>query len=79
MSTTIRVNEATRDRLASIAANEQRSITAVVDEAVDALERRRFFAAFRERYDELRNDPEEWQSIESERALESSAIRDADL
>lgn len=76
MSTTIRVSEATKRRIASLATATGTSMTTVVDAAVDALERRQFFAEFNERYAELRNDPEGWQAIEAERALESSALRD---
>ena len=52
-------------------------MTAVVDAAVDALERRQFFAEFNERYAELRDEPEGWRAIEAERSLESRALRDA--
>jgi hypothetical protein len=52
------------------------SMTMVVDAAVDALERRQFFADFNERYAELRDDAEGWRAIEAERTLESRALRD---
>lgn len=76
MSTTIRVSEATRDRLAAIATAEDRPMTSVLDDAVDALERRRFFADFNARYRELRADPEAWASIEQERGFEAAALSD---
>jgi hypothetical protein len=52
-------------------------MTVVVDAAVDALERRRFFAEFNARYEELRADENAWREVESDRATESSALRDA--
>ncbi len=51
-------------------------MTQLLDEAVDALERRVFFDKLSARYDELRADPDAWASIEAERAVESHALRD---
>ncbi|MGK2957460.1 MAG: hypothetical protein ACSLFB_03470 [Acidimicrobiales bacterium] len=79
MSTTIRVNEQTRDRLAALAKSEGKPMTAVVDEALDALERRVFFDEFNARYKELRNDPSAWDAIEAERATEAGALGDASV
>lgn len=77
MSTTIRVSESTKQRIASLAKARGMSMTTVVDAAVDALERRQFFAEFNERYAELRDDAEGWRALEAERTLESSSLRDA--
>jgi hypothetical protein len=52
-------------------------MTVILEEALDALERRRFFAAFNARYGELRNDADAWASIEGERATESAALADS--
>lgn len=76
MSTTIRVPNRTRDRLAALAAATGRPMTAVVDDALDALERRVFFEQFNERYAELREDEAAWSAIEHERAIEEGAVRD---
>ncbi|MEO8696506.1 MAG: hypothetical protein ABI658_23540 [Acidimicrobiales bacterium] len=76
MSTTIRVSERTRDRFADLAKSTGRSMTELVDEAADALERRLFFEQFRARYADLRRDPDSWAEIEAERAGESSALAD---
>lgn len=51
-------------------------MTAVVDDAVEALERRLFFEHYNARYAELRADPSMWQEIQDERAAESGAITD---
>jgi hypothetical protein len=76
VSTTIRVNESTRDRFARLARATGRPMTQLLDDAVDALERRLFFDTLNARYDELRADPEAWAQIEAERQHESAALRD---
>ena len=76
MSTTIRVSEHTRARFAKLADATGRPMTQLLDEAVDALERRVFFDEMSARYSELRDDPDAWAEIESERAVESHALRD---
>ncbi|MEX1249263.1 MAG: hypothetical protein WEA57_01095 [Acidimicrobiia bacterium] len=51
-------------------------MTRVLDEAVDALERKIFFETFNRRYEELRNDPTAWAEIEQERRAEEGALGD---
>ncbi len=75
-STTIRVSFETRNRLAALADEAHQPMTAALEEALDALERRRFFDSVNERYAELRADPEAWRVIEAERALEANALGD---
>ena len=77
MSTTVRVSTTTRDRLAAMAETAGRPMTSIIDEALDALERRQFFAALNLRYCQLRDDAEQWSSIEAERAEESAVLHDA--
>ena len=77
VSTTIRVSEATRDRVAALAKSTGRPMTELLEEAVDALERRLFFDELRSRYAELRSDPDAWAQIEAERAAESSSLPDS--
>jgi predicted transcriptional regulator len=76
MSTTIRVSEPTRDRFARLAQATGRSMSQLVDEAADALERRVFFDRFTVRYEVLRADRDAWSEIEAERTAESGALRD---
>jgi predicted transcriptional regulator len=76
MSTTIRVSEPTRDRFARLAQATGRPMSQLVDEAVDALERRVFFDQLSARYDVLRADPDAWSEIQAERNVESGALRD---
>lgn len=77
MSTTIRVTDEAHRRLTSIAERDDRSMTAIVDEALDALERRRFFDRFNERYEALAGNEDEWTQILEERERESGVLGDA--
>lgn len=71
------MSEETRDRLAVLAASTGRPMTRVLDEAVDALERRVFFDRLNRRYGELRQDDEARAGIEAERGVEEGALGDA--
>lgn len=77
MSTTIRVSDETRDRLAALAKAAGRPMSEVVAEALDALERRAFFDALNARYRELRADASTWADVQAERAAEEATVRDA--
>ncbi len=48
----------------------------LVEEAVDALERRVFFDRLSDCYEVLHADPDAWSEIEAERATEAGALRD---
>ena len=52
-------------------------MTAVVEDALDALERRVFFEALNNRYGELRESEDAWAEVEAERAVEEGALRDS--
>jgi hypothetical protein len=77
MGATIRVSEATRDRLARLARALGRPMTQLLDDAADALERQLFFDELAARWDELRADEAEWQATRVEREVESVALRDS--
>lgn len=51
-------------------------MTHLLDDAVDALERRVFFEGFTICYDGLRDDPAAWAEIVAERDVESGALAD---
>lgn len=68
MSTTIRVSDASHARLAALAAASEQPMTVTLDEALDALERKRFFLEVNSRYAELRDDEDAWKAIVAERA-----------
>ena len=77
MTTTIRVSKKTRERLAALAESTGRPMTRVLDEAVDALERRVFFDLLNRRFAELRQDPEAGAGIEAERRVGEGALGDS--
>jgi hypothetical protein len=52
-------------------------MTKVLDDAVEALERKVFFDTFNQRYQKLREDPEAWADIEQERRAEEGAVGDS--
>jgi len=76
VSTTIRVTDEARQRIARLAEQDDRSMTAIVDDALDALERRRFFERFNERYAELAEDSDVWSEVLEERSIEAGALGD---
>jgi len=76
MSTTIRVNESTRARFSQLSATTGRPMTELLDEAVDALERRLFFDQLTSGYDDLRADAAAWAEVEDERTIEAGAAAD---
>jgi hypothetical protein len=51
-------------------------MTKVLDDAVEALERKVFFDRFNRRYQELRDDPTAWAGIELERRTEEGVLGD---
>jgi len=73
VSTTIRVNEITRDRFARLAEATGRPMIQLLDEAVDALERRVFFDQLETRYEEIRADGQQWAAIQAERGTTPAA------
>jgi hypothetical protein len=77
MTPTIRVSEATWHRFVKLADVTGRPMSQLLDEAVDALERRAFFDQLSARYDTLRADVTTWSEIEAERTVESGALSDA--
>ena len=77
MSTTIRVSDRTRARLAALAKALGRPMTEVVDDAVGALERRVFFDRLNARFRELRADVDAWAEVEAERSVEERSLADA--
>jgi hypothetical protein len=70
------VSQATHSRFSRLADATGRPMTQLLDEAVDALERRLFFDQFAARYDELRADAAAWAEVETERTIESGATTD---
>lgn len=76
MSTTIRVSDDTRDRLARLAEAVGRPMTEVVDEAVEALERSRFFDELNSGFARLAADEADWAAVQAERSSEQESLAD---
>jgi predicted transcriptional regulator len=77
VSTTIRVSEHTRDRLARLAEATGRPMSQLLDEAADLLERRVFFDELGARYGELRADQQTWEEMQGERRAPRGETRPA--
>ncbi|GIH69504.1 hypothetical protein [Sphaerimonospora thailandensis] len=59
--TSIRVSTVTRDKIAHIAEQEERSMTAVIDDAVEQYRKKQFWEKVREQVERTkREDPEGW-------------------
>ncbi len=76
MSTTIRVSDQTRQRVAALASATGRQMQSIVDEAVTEYERMLFWKAFEAGYEAIADSPHEWNSVRVERAEEESALTD---
>jgi predicted transcriptional regulator len=65
--TTVKVPVELRDRIAAGARNRRLSQAAVITLALDALDRREFWASVQQGYDRLRADGEAWADYTRER------------
>lgn len=76
MSTTIRITDEAKRRIALLADETGRPMTELLDEAIEQLERKIFFDNLNKRYAELRADPVAWAEIEAERREWDKTLRD---
>ncbi|MHB8342611.1 MAG: hypothetical protein ACYDB7_15775 [Mycobacteriales bacterium] len=76
MSTTVRVSEETRRRVAALAEASGRQMQQVLDEAVTAYEREFFWRELANSYDALADDPGGWEELQAERDVEARTVRD---
>jgi predicted transcriptional regulator len=76
MSTTIRVSEETRARVAAISDATGEQMQTVVDRAIRAYEESLFWERFEQGYERLAGDADAWHAITDERAVEEKAVRD---
>ena len=76
VSTTIRVSEETRQRVAALAKATGRQMQQVLEEAVDAYERELFFTQLTDGFAALDRDAQAAAEVDIERAGESPALRD---
>jgi hypothetical protein len=64
---TVRISDAARGTLRELARAEGKSMSAVLDEAVEVLRRQRFLEQVNAAYAALRDDPEAWEEFDAER------------
>ena len=76
MSTTVRVSDKTKARLAALSSATGRPMTDVIEDAIDALERRIFFQDLNRRFGELREDEAQWSEIQAERRAWDPSLPD---
>lgn len=76
MSTTIRISDATKARIDSLAAQSGLQIQALVDRAIAQYERAAFFDEMNKAFAELRQDESAWAEFEAERAELDGALAD---
>lgn len=74
--TTVRISEATRDLLRSLAATERRPMQAIVATALEAYRRERFLNAVNAGYAVLREDQAAWAEFTHERGVWDSTLLD---
>lgn len=76
MSTTVRINDETHQRLVALAGASGRRMQAILEDAVAVYEANSFWDSFTTAYDRLADDAEQWADIEAERTGEAAALAD---
>jgi hypothetical protein len=75
-SLTIRVSRSTHELLRDLASKSNTTITAVVDEAVRDLQRKKFWEDFNAECAALRADPEAWADLRQEDSVWDQTLAD---
>ena len=75
-TTTVRVDQATRETLRALAEGDHLSIAETLRRAVEAYRRERFLARANEAYAELRGDAVAWEEELAEREVWESTVAD---
>ncbi|MCO5970581.1 ribbon-helix-helix protein, CopG family [Actinoallomurus soli] len=73
---TVRVSADTRDRIAALARESGRPMSAVIDEAMRDYEHKRFFGDLNRQIAATRADPEAWADHQAEAAVFDKAAGD---
>ncbi len=73
---TVRVEPKLHARLRSLSASERRSISQVIEEAIDDYEKAKFWRAVHKGFARLRADPAAWEEYQREAALWDSVSGD---
>jgi hypothetical protein len=75
-SLTIRVSRSTHELLRGLADQSNATITAMVDEAVRDLQRKKFWADFNAKCEAVQADPEAWADLRQEDAAWDATLAD---
>ena len=75
-SLTIRVSRSTHELLRDLADKSNATITAMVDEAVGDLQRKKFWADFNAKCEALQAEPEAWADLRHEDAAWEATLAD---
>jgi predicted DNA-binding protein len=73
---TTRISSAAHGILKRLSKEEGKPMSTLVDEAVEALRRRRFLEGVNAAYAKLRREPDTWEAIESERRAWDATLPD---
>ncbi|MDO8737957.1 hypothetical protein [Candidatus Deferrimicrobium sp.] len=74
--TTVRVSEAVHDRLHKLAAEKRMTMSAILDSALAAYERKLFWAKAAAEFQSLRDDPKAWKAELEEREAWDATLAD---
>jgi len=74
--TTVRISSRAHKALKELATNDGRPMQALLDEAVEALRRKRFLERVNEAFGGLRKDAAAWSALEAERKEWDSTLLD---
>jgi predicted transcriptional regulator len=72
----VRVEPKLHEKLRALSAAERRSISSVIEDAVNRYEQEKFWTAMHESFSRLRADPAAWSEYQDEAALWDSATGD---
>jgi hypothetical protein len=75
-TTTVRISRRARANAEAVAAATHRSMSSVIEEAVEAYRREIFWRQYEEGIQHLRRDPDAWAEYAGEREAEAGALRD---
>jgi predicted transcriptional regulator len=75
-TTTVRISKRARAKAEAVAAATNRSMSSVIEDAVDAYRRDVFWRQYEEGIERLREDPQAWADYSAEREAEAGSLRD---
>lgn len=74
--TTVRISDTARETLRTLARREGHTMQALLEEAIEALRRKRFLNEVNAAYSALRGDAKAWAAVEAERREWDASLLD---